>query len=351
LNLINHSYCIHSFNVRLKKINLLRKRYKILLNYIIGPLLFVILSVSIYYKVKNQASLQETQDMLRGAVTGNNVWLIVLLVMLMCLNWGIEARKWQVLVSRVEPVKLFTAYKAVLSGLSLSLFVPNGIGDYAGRIVYIHEGNRLRSVSLTLVGSMAQLIVTLSAGLFGLLYLKEHGWKNAPQLQGLSVFWVNGFSFMIGMSALLILFIYLKLDYLTLMFEKIPFVYKYKFLIENLEHISHKDLTRVLFLSVNRFIVFIVQYLLVLHIFNVPLNYAEAACTICVLFLVLAILPTIPVADLGMRGEAALQLFGILTVNKLGIIATTASIWVLNLIIPAMAGSLFILGIKLFRNR
>ena len=31
----------------------------------------------------------------------------------------------------------------------------------------------------------------------------------------------------------------------------------------------------------------------------------------CVMFLVLAILPTIPVADLGMRGEVGLQLFGI----------------------------------------
>ncbi len=80
----------------------------------------------------------------------------------MLINWGIEAKKWQVLASRIEQVNYFTAFKAVLSGLSLSLFVPNGIGDYAGRIAYMHEGNRLRSVTLTLVGSMAQLVVTLS---------------------------------------------------------------------------------------------------------------------------------------------------------------------------------------------
>ena len=43
----------------------------------------------------------------------------------------------------------FTAYKAVLSGVSLSLFVPNGIGDYAGRLVYMREGNRLKSITLT----------------------------------------------------------------------------------------------------------------------------------------------------------------------------------------------------------
>jgi hypothetical protein len=87
------------------------------------------------------------------------------------------------------------------------------------------------------------------------------------------------------------------------------------------------------------------------HIFNIQLPMVDAAATVCVLFLVLAILPTIPVADLGMRGEAGLQLFGILTVNKMGIIATTAGIWMLNLILPAVAGSLFMAGIKLFRNR
>ncbi len=157
--------------------------------------------------------------------------------------------------------------------------------------------------------------------------------------------------FLIAMGALLILFIYFKLGWLTIMFEKIPIVYKYRFMVENLEHISRNDLTRILLLSFVRFCVFIVQYLLMLHIFNVQLNTTDAVCTICVLFLVLAILPTIPVADLGMRGEAGLQLFGILTSNMPGIVATTAGIWLVNLIVPAVAGSLFILGIKLFRNR
>lgn len=321
------------------------------MNYIIGPLLFIILSVSIYYKVKDDVSLQQTKDLLSNAVSGNNIWLIVLLVLLMCINWGIESAKWQILVSRVQQVSFYMAYRAVLSGLSLSLFLPNGLGDYAGRLVYMKEGNRLRSVTLTLVGSMAQLIVTLVMGLGGLLYLKETAWQNSIQIQGLSIFLVNGIIFMIAMGVLLLLFVYFKLSWLTIMFEKIPLVHKYRFMVEHLEHIGRRDLTRILLLSFIRFSVFIVQYMVMLYIFNVQLNITNAVSTICVLFLVLAILPTIPVADLGLRGEAALQLFGILTANKLGIIATTAGIWLLNLIIPAVAGSLFILGIKLFRNR
>lgn len=336
---------------RFEKNKQLKKHYKIWLNYVLGPVLFIILAVSIYYKVRNQASLQEAKDLLKSAVSSDNIPIILLLVTLVAVNWGIEARKWHVLVKRIQPVNYFTAYKAVLSGVSLSLFVPNGIGDYAGRLVYMNEGNRLKSITLTLVGSMAQLIVTLTAGLAGLLYLKNGTWAQLDQFKGLSAFLVNGIIFMIGAGSLLLLIIFFKLNWLTVMFEKIPLVHKYRFMVEYLETISRKDLTRILSLSVGRYCIFIVQYMAMLHIFNVQAGTADTIATIAVLFLVLAILPTIPVADLGMRGEAGLQLFGLLSLNKLGIIATTAGIWLINLILPAVAGSLFILGIKLFRNR
>lgn len=329
----------------------LKKQYKIWLNYVLGPLLFIILSVSIYLKLKNETNLQEAKDLLKAAISGNNVWLLLLLVMLMCINWGIEARKWHVLVSRIQPVSFFTAYKAVLSGVSFSLFIPNGIGDYAGRLAYMGEGKRLKSITLTLVGSMAQLIITLTTGFLGLLYLSRNVWPAVYKFEALSMYWINGILFLTGIATLLMLFIFFKLNWLTIMFEKLPFVHKYRFMVENLETISLIDLTRILSLSASRYLVFIVQYIIMLHIFNVQLNMADAVSTVSVLFLVLAILPTIPVADLGMRGGAALQLFGLLSINKLGIIATTAGIWLINLILPAVAGSLFILGIKLFRNR
>ncbi len=321
------------------------------MNYVIGPSLFILLSISIYLKVKSQPDLEQSLGLLKQSISPQNKWYIISLFILMLLNWGIEARKWQILVSSVQKVSLFTAAKAVLSGLSLSLFIPNGIGEYFGRIIYMNEGNRLRSIALTIAGSMSQLIVTLIAGLCGLLYLKNNVWAGAGQLQGLSVFWVNSIISMIFMGCLLLVLIYFRLSWLTALVEKIPFVYKYRYLIQNLEAFHWKELTRILSLSVSRFVVFTVQYLILLHIFNVQVSPVNAASTTSVLFLVLAVLPTIPVADLGIRGEAGIQLFGLLSSNTLGIIATSAGIWLVNIIIPAMAGSLFILSIKIFRNR
>ena len=313
--------------------------------------MFIILAFTIYHKLTNQATLQQTKNLLQQAFSQQNKPYIIALVILMCTNWAIESLKWQILVRTVQKVSYFTAIKGVLSGLSFSLFAPNGIGDYFGRIVYMKEGNRLRSIALTFVGSISQILVTFVAGLAGLIYLQNTAWRSMPQSQGFTGFWVTAMEYMIAMTIFVVTFIYYRLSWLTTLVEKIPFVYKYKFLIENLEGFHWKELTKILALSALRFVVFIVQYLLMLHIFNVQMFWFDAVCTTCVLFLVLAVLPSIPVADLGIRGETGIQLFGILSKNTGGIVFTAAGIWLLNIIVPAVAGSLFVLSIKIFRNR
>ena len=65
----------------------------------------------------------------------------------------------------------------------------------------------------------------------------------------------------------------------------------------------------------------------------------------------LAIIPTTALAELGIRGKMSLLLLGLISTNSVGIIATAAGIWLINLILPAIAGTLFILGIRIFRNK
>lgn len=328
----------------------LNNRYKILLNYVLGPLLFLVLVYIIYTKVKAQPDLSEKITLLKNSFSKQNVWQIISLVILLCANWGIEARKWQLLMRPVQNVNFLTSVKAILSGLALSLFLPNGFGEYPARALYMKEGNRLRSVPLNIAGSMAQLIVTLVAGIISLLYLKSYTWNKHAAVQGLSILWLNGAVSMIIMGTLLLIVIYFRLSWLAKLAEKIPFVYKYRFFIESLETFHWKELTRILNLSCIRFIVFAVQYILVLHMLEVKVDFVDAICTTCVLFLFLAILPTIPFADVSIRGIAGSQLFGLVTPDAFGVVATIAIVWFVNLIIPSTAGSLFLLSIKIFKR-
>jgi hypothetical protein len=328
----------------------LSRQFKILLNYVLGPLLFIILGYIIYTRVKTQPDLSEKINLLKTAFSKQNAWEITLLLLLLCANWGIEARKWQLMMRPVERVNFLTSTKAILSGLALSLFLPNGFGEYPGRALYMKEGNRLRSVALNVAGSMAQLIVTLVTGVMSLLYLKAYVWNKTVEIQGFSVLWLNGIISMIILGTALLILTYFRLSWLTKLVEKIPLVHKYKYFIEGLETFHWKELTRILNLSCIRFVVFIVQYIMVLHMLDVKINIIDAICTTCVLFLLLAILPTIPFADVGIRGEAGRQLFGLLTPDAFGIIVTVAVIWFVNLIIPSAAGSLFLLSVRLFKR-
>lgn len=329
----------------------LSPRYKMVLNYVVGPLLFAVLSYSIYHRLQARPDGRDAASLLQEALHGPSQWILYAVGALALLNWGIEARKWQILVKPVERISLFTAYKSVLSGLAMGMFVPNRLGEYVGRVFYMKDGNRLQSVAFTAVAGLAQLIVTLFAGVAGLLYLYGFLLRNSALLQGLNEFWFLGFLLAMAVIALAFLLVYYKLSWLTRMIEKVPFVQRYQFFIQHLENFHWVELTRILWLSATRYCVFIVQYLLMLQLFDAVVPTIAGSFMVMVLFLVLAVVPTITLAELGVRGQASLQLFGLLTTNQNGILYAAAGIWLINLIVPAMAGTLFILGLKLFKKR
>src|SRR5882672_7911549 len=126
------------------------KNIKIFLNYFLGPLLFIWLSVSIYHQIKNQPDLGYSLTNIKKALQSSQRWKCWALAGMVLLNWGIEARKWQLLMRPLEKISLARSFKAILAGLALALNTPNRIGEYGGRILYVHEGHRIQAVSLTI---------------------------------------------------------------------------------------------------------------------------------------------------------------------------------------------------------
>lgn len=329
----------------------LSRKLKIFLNYFVGPALFVWLSFSIYHQIKKQGDVQQSWDLIKVAFYGPSNWKIGLVVLLMFLNWGIESRKWQILVSRIEKIGFWNAYRAILSGQAFALNTINRSGDFIGRILYLHEGNRLRAVALSLVGSMSQILVTFFIGLFALTGLRLTILNQLNNLEGLNEFWLDALMIALFVGVFVFSIFYFNVSLFIRMIEKIPFVARFKFFIEKLEALHWRELTRILFLSAARYVVFIVQYVLLLQVFGVEASMLNLAMMVSVLFLVLAMVPSIALAELGFRGKVSLQLFGLLSNNHLGIIAAAAGIWIINLIIPAIAGSVLILGVRLFKNK
>ena len=52
-----------------------------------------------------------------------------------------------------------------------------------------------------------------------------------------------------------------------------------------------------------------------------------------------------------LRGEISILLFGLISTNNAGIMFAATGIWLINRVIPALIGSLFVCGIKLFKKK
>jgi len=325
----------------------LNKNIKIFLNYFFGPLLFLWLSWSIYNQIRHQSNLSLSWKRVIESFHSPLAWNLVLVILLMTVNWGFESLKWKLAISKIQRVSFVKAFMAVLSGVSFSVSTPNRVGEYLGRVLYMDDGNRLRAISLSIICSMSQLIVTLCMGVIGLLVLMPEIY--ASELgAGL---WVKVLLY--GVIAVLIVLtvFYFRLSWLVKWIDRIPGISRYAYLVNAVEKVHATMLLRLLSLSVIRFLVFGIQYYLLFRLFGVELGWWQGFWAISVTFLVLAIIPTIALIEVVQRSTVALKIFGLLTTNELGIGLTTVSVWFINLIIPALIGSLLILGIKIFRNR
>ena len=327
----------------------MNKSIKILINWIIAPLLAAWLFYSLYKQLQSQPKLHESIALIKKIPFGQNAWKFWLVIFLTFVNWGYEARKWQILLKPLQPVSFFKAIKSVLCGVTLSLNMPYRIGEYGGRVLFLKEGNKIKAVSLSIVGSIAQLIVTLLMGCGGLVYILSQ--LNADGfIMGISVFWIKIFLYFSVMIVIVIILFFFKLSWIIQMIEKIPYAKKYVKYISVLDNFKVKILLRLLTLSFCRYVVFILQYILMLQLLEVEINWWQSFWIVTVLFWVLAIIPSFAIADLGIRGKFAIALFTLFSSNVIGIIGTTFGIWFINLFIPAIIGSLLILGIKIFKE-
>jgi hypothetical protein len=327
----------------------LNKSIKILLKWFVGPLLAAWLFYSLYQQVTSQPDIDASIALIKTMPFGSQAWKFWLVILFVFINWGMEARKWQLLMHAVQPISFFTAFKSVLCGVTVSLNTPNRIGEYGGRILFVHEGNRIKAVTLSIAGGMSQLIITMLMGCFGLGYLLLSPQVSAGMM-GISVFWLQIFLFgSIGGTIVFLLFFF-RMNWLVRLIERLPYAGRFSKYISVLEAFDAKILLRLLSISFFRYVVFVLQYIFMFQLLQVEQNAWSAFWIITVMFWILAIIPSIAIADLGIRGTVAKTLFSYSS-NTLGILTATFGIWFVNLFIPALIGSLLILGIKIKKEK
>jgi hypothetical protein len=175
--------------------------------------------------------------------------------------------------------------------------------------------------------------------------MKQHIPDN---INGSVIFWLQLVLYISITAGVVLALFYFRLAWLVQIAGKITVIGKYLRYVKILEQFNTMLLLRILSLSLIRYIVFLLQYYILFEVFDVTLSWWQNFWVVSVMFLVLAIAPTLAfLTDLGIRARASIELVQFFSSNVVGILATSLSIWLINLVIPALIGSLLILGIRI----
>ena len=294
-----------------------------------------------------------------GKESNRNIWLYLIIILLLSpVNWGLETKKWQFLINKIEKISFRKASEAVYSGISVSLFTPNRTGEWFGRIFILEKANHIRSIIVTVLSGMGQLFTTIITGIVATVIFIKLYFIDTYGYSDLFFFSLVSFGLLIIVFSLLIFF---NINILPITIHKI-FKKSYKKInhyVSVVSEYSHKELLTVLLLSFVRFMTFSLQLYLALRMFSVDIPFFHGLLLIIVFYFVMTVIPTITLAELGIRGLVSIYLFQLYFQTfepanppppEINIVAASYLVWIVNLVIPAIAGTLFVFHLKFIRN-
>ena len=248
---------------------------------------------------------------------------IAFILLLSVLNRFFEILKWQNLVSYIHKITLFDATKQVLGALTAGLFTPNGIGEYAGKALFFEKSQAKNIIFLNLICNGIQLILSVLFGLLGLWYL--------------------GF----GKWVFLLLTIVLGFGILGFGLKKVRIKgYSIEKILSKINEIPEKIHRKNSCLAVCRYLIFSHQYYLLFLAFDVQLPYFTLMATIAAVYFLASSLPTFQFLDFAVKGSVAVYFFGLLNVNEWIVVFISTLMWFLNVVLPVLIGSYFVLNFK-----
>jgi hypothetical protein len=253
---------------------------------------------------------------------------IVFLLSFSVANRFLEILKWQNLVSYLRPISLYEATKQVLGALTAGVFTPNGLGEYAGKALYFSKKETKKVVFLNLICNGIQMILTIAFGTIGLFVIGYWKWS-------ISIIILTCF-------LLLASFLSKKIKIKGYSIEK---------MLSKINEIPKSIHRKNIILGTCRYLVFSHQYYFLFLAFDVDLPYVTLMANIAVVYFLASSLPSFQFLDFAVKGSVAVFFFGKLGVNEWIVVFISTLMWFLNVVLPVVIGSYFVMSFKVLPRR
>ncbi|MCJ8210869.1 lysylphosphatidylglycerol synthase domain-containing protein [Mucilaginibacter sp. RS28] len=314
---------------------------KKILSWTIKAAILVLAFVFIYHKVTSNQNLAQFKLLLSHIESSTAIAIMGTVFLLMLCNWFLEALKWRFLTRTLTPISIYKAVEAVFCGLTWAVFTPNRLGEYGGRVMFLPPRKRIHGVFSMAVGSIGQMVITNVLGLIAIL------WFIFRFLHVQLWLYLAAVSLAILVIALLLIF-YFNISSLVGVLNSVKFLKKYHRFFSIMNRYRKKELNQIMGFCLARFAVFTFQYYLVLHLLIPDLGLFTICMMVFIMFFIQSILPSLDLFDVGVRNVTATFFFAYVTHQEIAVMAAVSSIWFVNLILPAILGSVFVFKMKFF---
>lgn len=278
----------------------------------------------------------------RQGQVSNWPWLAAALV-LMPFNWFCEVLKWQPLVNRYTPLSRPKAFAAVFAGVSVSLFTPNRVGEFGGRLLFIPAKHRWQAAFVNFTGNLSQFMVLLSAGCLGGLWF-------AQTFLPVDFFYGTLLSLIAVAGLLGLYWLFFNIRLTVTLTDRLPLppaLQAYRRHLTVLAQFSRRDLYFLQQWSWVRYGVYSTQYYFLLNFFGIETGLMGAYAGIATIFLLQSGIPLPPLAGLLARGVLAIHIWAYFGADEVSSLAATFTLWIINLIFAALIGTFFLLRVNI----
>lgn len=310
----------------------MKKRKKII-SLVIKLLVGFLSALVIYTKLESGFSTENFQLIKQQMTSINGILLMLLCLLLVPVNWGIEAYKWQRITHSIEQVSYSKASKSIYGGVCVGNLAPGRSTEFIAKIFFFKPENRSKITVLHFIGGLFQFSITIFIGLAALIYkINDFGSSYSWMIYVIS-----------GLGTALIILLVLA----SLNIEKILHVVSKKFSKQNnfstFEYKLNKKLvTTLIYFSVVRYLAFFTQLSLLLFLFSQQPFTLVTLTAIALYFLVTSLVPMISFLEAAIRSAIALVVFKNTGINNTSVALSVIVLWILNIVIPTCVGYYFL---------
>jgi len=308
----------------------MKKKILWLLKLIVGIILLVFIYRNVY----------QHEQFLNAFVDA--AWLNVLFGLILLIpNYFIQFLKWRyILRQALKDIPDSLVLKSLLFGSTLGFITPGNLGELA-RSLYFKGHSRLLITGLNIIDKLSGMIIFISFGLLAMNWLiyMTSGWSKLMSVSLIifdfllvSIVWI------LALNPRILQRIFQPRD------EKSAWRKNISELLSSLNYFNRFSILKLLWYNMIWFAVIVLQYHILILAFT-DVSALQSFWAVSATLFTKIVLP-ISVGDLGIREGAAVFYYSLLGVKKTAAFNASMFIFLINFMIPALAGSYFVFKLR-----